>query len=127
MTGSQQSATDLGHRVALGKRSCHSYKVGGFPKGGQCFQDREKELCAWVGKSQVISPNTTLGQMLEFEHKLGSNTSLDWNACTAFLSPTGPAAHPAAPGLCRGREELWQLNLDSPFAQPSIHPHCTGR
>lgn len=103
MTGSQQSATSLGHRL-WEKEAVHD-KVDCFPKAGQCFQDRKKELYTWVGKGQVISPNTTLGQMLEFEHKLGSNTSLDWDACTASLSHTGPAAHPAAPGLCRVRGE----------------------
>lgn len=65
MTGSQQNATNLRCRVASGQRGCHSDRVGGFPKGGPCFQDREKELYIWVGKSRVISLNTTLGQMLE--------------------------------------------------------------
>ena len=80
-----QSPASQRHRVALGWRSCHCARMGSFPKMScdqaelvklrcdQGFQDREKELHSWAGKSHVASPNTTLGQVLECEYKLGNN------------------------------------------------------
>lgn len=100
MTGSQQSATSLRRRALWDKEAVTvtgwvvSPKVAGVSRVGK------ESSRLGLGRAESFF-QTVLGRMLESEHKLGSNTSLDWNACTASLSHTGPAANPAAPGLCR--------------------------